>query len=158
MTIRKDASTDSDCRLRVCDQRGFSLVSAIFLLIVLAGLGAAIVNISMTQHTGSALDVQGTRAYQAARAGIEWGLFQQLQAGGACNNSTSFVPPAPTLSAFTVTVVCTSVVDPNTNPPVTTFRIESTACNQPDAGGDCPGSAGGTYYVERQLRVRGGGI
>lgn len=134
-------------------QRGFSLVSAIFLLIVLAGLGAAIVNISTSQHTSSALDVQGTRAYQAARTGIEWGVYQQLQAG-VCNNSTSFVPTAPTLSAFTVTVTCAAAVTANTNPPVTTFLIQSTACNRPDAGGNCPGIVGGTHYVERQLQVK----
>ena len=55
--------------------RGFALVSAIFILVVLAALGAFIVSISTSQQIGSALDVQGVRAYQAARAGIEWGLY-----------------------------------------------------------------------------------
>lgn len=144
-------SVSSSTSLRAA--RGFSLVSAIFLLIVLAGLGAAIVNISTMQHTSSALDVQGTRAYQAARAGIEWGLYRQIK-NGSCAAQTSFVPPAPTLTAFTVTVTCASVTAPNTSPPVTSVLIESTACNQPDAGGNCPGAAGGTFYVERQLRVK----
>lgn len=148
MIMRPDTST-----LSIRRQRGFSLVSAIFLLIVLAGLGAAIVNISTTQHTSSALDVQGTRAYQAARAGIEWGLYRQLREGD-CDAETSFTPPAPTLGVFKVTVRCDSLSDPNTNPPVITYRIESTACNQPGAGGHCPGTAGGTYYVERQLQVK----
>ena len=148
MSARIDTS-----RLPKCCQRGFSLVSAIFLLIVLAGLGAAIVNISTMQHTSSALDVQGTRAYQAARAGIEWGVYQQLR-NSQCNALTSFVPTAPTLSAFTVTVRCASQPDPNTNPPVVSFQIESTACSQPDASGNCPGIAGGAFYVERQLQVK----
>lgn len=135
-------------------QRGFSLVSAIFLLVVLAVLGVAIVSISTTQHTSSALDLQGARAYQAARAGIEWGVFQQT-GGGPCFAQSSFVPPAPTLSAFTVTVSCTSPApDPNA-PAVTSYEIVSTACTQPDAAtNNCPGTAGGTYYVERQLRVK----
>ena len=132
-------------------QCGFSLVSAIFLLIVLAGLGAAIVHVSTAQHTGSALDLEGTRAYQAARAGIEWGLYRRLR-DGACDAEESFTPSAPTLGAFTVTVRCASLPDPNA--PVTTYRIESTACNRPTASGNCPGIAGGTFYVERQLQVK----
>lgn len=59
-------------------QRGFTIVSAIFLLVVLASLGAFIVNISTTQSVTSAQDVQGSRAYHAARAGLEWGLYQVL--------------------------------------------------------------------------------
>ena len=58
---------------------GIGLVTAIFLLVVLAGLAVAMVGISGAQHSASALDVQGARAYQAARAGIEWGLFQSLR-------------------------------------------------------------------------------
>ena len=58
--------------------RGFVLPSAIFLLVVLAALAAFLVNISTTQNMTSAQDVQGARAYQAARAGIEWGLYQVL--------------------------------------------------------------------------------
>ncbi len=132
--------------------RGFSLVSAIFLLIVLAALGGAIAHIASIQHTESALDVQGARAYQAARAGIEWGLFQQLR-NNVCNGA-SFVPSAPTLKAFTVTVTCDSTPFPYADPPLTVVQIQATACNQPAANGTCPGSGGGTYYVERQLRVR----
>ena len=60
-------------------QSGFSLVTAIFLLVILASLGAFIVTISGVQQTSSALDVQGSRAYQAARSGIEWGTYQVLQ-------------------------------------------------------------------------------
>jgi hypothetical protein len=33
------------------------------------------------------------------------------------------------------------------------YQIESTACNQPDVSGNCPGTAGNAHYVERQLRV-----
>jgi Tfp pilus assembly protein PilX len=65
-------------------QSGFLLVSAIFLLVILAALGAFILTISGTQQTSSALDVQGARAYQAARAGIDWASYQLLiNAGGA---------------------------------------------------------------------------
>lgn len=96
--------------------RGFSLVSAIFLLVILGALGVAIMNISTVQHTASALDLLGARAYQAARAGIEWGLYRHSTAAGAyCTNAaapdtqTFALPAGSTLSNFTVTVSCTFV-------------------------------------------------
>lgn len=78
-------------RLRT-GSRGFAIVSAIFILVVLAALGAFIVNVSTNQQIGSALDVQGVRAYQAARAGVEWGVYQ-VQSFGA-------PPAAPAPTAY----------------------------------------------------------
>lgn len=130
--------------------RGFALFSAIFILVVLAALGAFILNISSSQQLGSALDLQGARAYQAARAGIEWGLFRQLQAG-SCAGATNFVPAATTLSGFTVSVACVATADANGGP--TIYTITSTACSQPNAGA-CPNTVNpGALYIERRLTV-----
>ncbi|HEY6898307.1 MAG TPA: hypothetical protein VI279_13690 [Rhodocyclaceae bacterium] len=151
-------------------QRGFTLVSAIFILVVLVSLGAAIVSVATSSGVSSALDVQGTQAYQAARAGIEWSVYQ-LQATPAynfgqassdpntrdCNNAggslgVSFVPPAPRLSDFTVTVSCNAKTDASGAP--TVYEITVTACNQPDGTGKCPGTASSLTYVERKLEVK----
>lgn len=130
--------------------RGFAIFSAIFILVVLATLGAFILNISSSQQIGSALDVQGARAYQAARAGIEWGLYQRLQ-GGACAAASNFVPGGTTFSDFTVSVTCVATADANGGP--TIVAIVSTACNQPN-GGACPNTVNpGSLYIERRLAV-----
>lgn len=127
--------------------RGFAILSAIFILVVLAALGAFILSISAQQQIGSAQDVQGARAYQAARAGIEWGLYQQ-QRSGSCSASASFSPPAATLAGFTVTVTCVATADGSGGP--TVFVITSTACT--DA--TCPNSTNpGNFYIERRLSV-----
>ncbi|MCA3238577.1 MAG: agglutinin biogenesis protein MshP [Curvibacter sp.] len=130
-------------------QRGFTAISAVFILVVLTALGAFLLNVSTSQHLGSALDVQGVRVYEAARSGVEWGLFQQLR-NGSCAAVTSYTPPAPTLSALTVTVRCTAT--PGTNGGPVTYTVESTACNQPAAGA-CPNASPGERYVERRLDV-----
>lgn len=142
-------------------RRGFAIVSAIFILVVLAALGAFILSVSSSQQIGSALDLQGVRAYQAARAGIEWGLYQRLQgtwkpaplpAADPCSTlQTSPVPlpsSATTLSAFTVTVSCEAAVDSNNGPTVAT--ITATACST----ATCPNTtAPGNFYIERRLEV-----
>ncbi|MFZ5567534.1 MAG: agglutinin biogenesis protein MshP [Pseudomonadota bacterium] len=130
-------------------QGGFTAISAIVILVVLVALGAFIVSVSTSQQEGSAQDVLGVRAYEAARAGVEWGLYQQLR-NNSCAGATSFVPPAPTLSAYTVTVRCTATAGSNGGP--VTYTVEATACNQPAAGA-CPNTGPGQRYVERRLDV-----
>ena len=135
-------------RQRICrPPRGFGIVTAVFLLVVLAGLGAAIVNLGTVQHTVSALDLQGARAYQAARAGIEWGLYRQLRLN-TCQPSTSFVvQPA----GFTVTVRCTLTTGPGT---LQRYQLVATACNQPVNGLCSAASASNnTDYVQRMLQA-----
>lgn len=97
-------------------QRGFSLVSAIFLLVVVAALGAFAVTISTTQHQSEAMEVMSARAYQAALAGIEWATFNvvNLQPVSAAAPWAGCVPGAAVvaggnLAAFAITVNCNAV-------------------------------------------------
>lgn len=69
---------------RLNSQRGFSLVAAMFVMIVVALVIAGMVQLSVNQHGTSSLSIQQARAYQAARAGLEWGIHQ-----GSCATSTS---------------------------------------------------------------------
>lgn len=129
---------------------GVGLVTAIFLLVVLAALGVAMVGIFTTQQAGAALDEQGARAYQAARAGIEWGLYRQLRQG-ACNNASFGFPANSSLSGFTVTVTCTPA--PAAAP--TRWLITSTACNLQPPGSSCPPNASNSPdYVQRRLEAQ----
>lgn len=139
-------------------QRGFSIVAAVFLLVVLSGLGVAMVRFSTIQHTSAAMDELGARAYQAARAGIEWGLYQSLNSppGSPCFAASSFNPPAPQLNEFRVTVTCERDVFTGATPQIIVRRITSFACNRPDGGasGACNGpAAGGQDYVRREVQV-----
>ncbi len=131
-------------------QRGFSIVTAIFLIVVLAALGAFAASMFRTQQLAAAFDELGVRAYQAAQAGIEWGSWQVLRGGGACAPATNLALPG-SLSPFTVTVNCASTTHAEAGSPVTIYRLTATACNQP-AGG-CPNPAPGPSYVERQVQA-----
>ncbi len=83
-------------------QHGFGLVAAMFLIIVIAGVIAAMWRMSATQTATNNLTLQQARAYQAARAGLEWGILRFL------NDETCTEPPfsAPGLDGFVVTVEC----------------------------------------------------
>lgn len=88
-------------------ERGFSLVSALFLLVVLASLGAYMVSISGTQHFTALYAAQGAKAFHAARAGVDWGISSAIS-GGACPANTTINTFAGGLSGFQAAVTCTA--------------------------------------------------
>lgn len=84
-------------------QQGFAAVAAVFLVVGLAALGAFMLSFSNAQQLTSAQDVQGSRAYWAARAGLGWGLASLTASSAACP-----VPPAPfVVEGYTLVVTCT---------------------------------------------------
>jgi four helix bundle protein len=147
-------------------EAGFSIVTAIFLLVVLSLLGAFIVSVTGLQQSSQQLDVQGVRAYQAARAGIEWAAWQVLDpnndlpgVGGDPNNlppcpgpTTNLSSLAQSLSPFIVTVTCSATTTTEGNRNVAAYLIVATACNQPSAGA-CPNASPASGYVERQVQA-----
>lgn len=132
-------------------QGGFAIVSAIFLLVVLSLMAAFIAHVSTHQQAGHIADLRGVRAYQAARAGIEWGLYNHTR-NLACAATNSFAPGG-NLAEFTVTVTClpgVAITNDENGAQLVVRRIVATACNQPAAGA-CPNLAPGDNYVEREL-------
>lgn len=119
-------------------QRGFTMVAAIFLLVTLAALGAFMLTFSSTQHLTSAQDIQGSRAYWAARAGLEWALGS-IKATPAC-------PTAPSpfnVEGFSLAVTCASQGYAEGGATKTIFRITSVATSG--------GGVGSLGYIERSV-------
>ena len=137
--------------------RGVGLVTAIFLLVVLAGLGVALVSIFTSQRQAILLDEQGVRAYQAARAGIEWGLYQRLRGTGCASGTTTTVAlDGDVLEQFTVNVSCEMVAGPAVpagEPPLESWTIRATAC-APARENACPDSWNNPDYVRRVIEVQ----
>jgi len=138
--------------------RGVGLVTAIFLLVVIGALSVAMVTIYTSQQTSSTLDVQGARAYQAARTGIEWGLFR-LRNGNNCAAQTSFTLPSDSsLRDFVVTVRCDKIEGPVTDDGddavLDRWRLTATSCNLQPSNGSCPNPSTSPDYVQRVVEVQ----
>ena len=88
-------------------QQGFGLVAALFVIIVITLVIAAMARLSTTQHGSNSLALQQARAYQAARAGLEWGISRAVNAG-SCNDSGVSMAGGG-LSEFTVSLTCSSI-------------------------------------------------
>jgi MSHA biogenesis protein MshP len=138
---------------------GIGIVTAIFLLVVLSGLAAALVALSSTQSQSSALDEQGVRAYQAARSGLEWGVYRQLH--GGCSGASSFALPATSvLKGFVVTVTCTKLAGPAATDPTSGaavdlggLRIRAEACSTV-LPATCASAVRGPDFVQRVIEVQ----
>jgi MSHA biogenesis protein MshP len=126
--------------LRHKHHSGFAAIAAIFLLVVLAGMGAFMVTFSNAQQLGSAQDFQSTRSYWAARAGLEWALGALSVDATVCPSS----PPATvdTGSVFNLTISCNLQTYLEGTDTVKIFSIQSVASS---------GTVGSVGFVERSL-------
>ena len=105
MTTRPDTA---GCAARAA---GFALPSAIFLLVVLAGLAGFLVTISTSQQQAQVQDVEGVRAYWAAKAASEYAVAVVL-APADTSGAASFAAcpvgvPGGSVDGFAVSVACT---------------------------------------------------
>ncbi len=122
-------------------QKGFSLITAIFLLVVVAALVGYVTNIRVVQQTTLLYGVQGARATQAARSGIEWGIYQSI-VNGSCVGSTNFTDPV--FSGFNIEVQCGQTTHIEGITPIDTFQLTSIAST---------GTYGSLNYVQRRIQA-----
>lgn len=147
-------------------ERGFALFAAIAILVILAVLGAFVVSVTGLRSQSTALDVLGSRALLAARAGIEWNMYliqnpeNTNPPGGpftapfSCPGLATNLNFGGALSDFTVTLSpCTTTTATEAGNTVRVYQIIAVACNFP-SGGACPNNAStNSSYAERQITV-----
>lgn len=122
---------------------GFSLVSVVFLLVVVAVLAAYMVTIGSTQRQTSTLSVLSARALAAAESGIEWGLASVI-AGNACFASpATFTLSGGSLDGYSVRATCSATAHLEGTVNYNVFRLNVTASR---------GTPGSADYVSRTIR------
>lgn len=125
-------------------QQGFSLVMAIFILVVLGLLGGYMVRMSAVQLGTFSYALQGARAYQAARAGIEWSIGR-INNGGNCTDVSAQTAMTFTgIDGFNVSLSCNSQSYSEADQNITVYRI-----NALSQYGSYPSSD----YVTRQIEA-----
>lgn len=131
-------------------QRGFTLVTAIFVIVVLATIVGYMVTLSGTQRATSLLALQGARAYMAARSGIEWGTQQAFtNTAATCalapgSKQNSFTLNSTGLMGFNVTVTCSYTNHTEKNTTFAVYRLIALAEH---------GNYGEPDYVSRQVEA-----
>lgn len=133
-------------------QGGFAAIAAVFLIVILAGMGAFMLTFSNTQQITSAQDIEGTRGYWAARAGLDWGIGGMMAAAvpspcpaSSTNFSTTLSTTLSTTfdGGFTVTVRCSGGDYAEATANRSIYQFTSTASNN--------SAVGSINYVERSV-------
>ncbi len=120
---------------------GFALVPALFLIVVVAGLAAVALRMTLGQQQTATLALQQARALAAARAGVDWSAYRALH--GQCANGTLNLSEAA-LNGFTVVVSCSATAYTDGGATYQSFLIAATASY---------GLYGGPDYVRRVVRA-----
>lgn len=118
--------------------RGFALPAVIFMMVIVVLLISYMVRMLNTQSAINDMQLLGTRAFWAAKAGAEWAAFRINRSGSCAADTLS-------IDGFTVVVSCVSNSYAEGSGTVTVFEVNVNA--QHPAG---PGSAD---YVSRQLNL-----
>lgn len=131
-------------------QRGFGLISAIFLIVVVAAVAAYMLQVSTVQVGTVSRGVSGERAYWAAKAGVQWSVRYVLDnaTGSPHSDATQFcgtdIDGATfTVNGYTVTMKCDPYLfsDPQDR---SIYHVTATASR---------GSPGTPEYVSRAVRA-----
>lgn len=127
-------------------QRGFSLVAAVFIIVVLALLGTTMVFLGVLERETVSAAIQGSRAYHAARSGVEAGLFLAVSSSGPgfCGDSNYNLNNIDGLNGFNVAVNCSAATHRELATNYSVYVITSTATT---------GTFGTPDYYERVLRI-----
>lgn len=123
---------------------GFAAVAAIFLIVILAALGGFMVTFSNTQQLTSAQDLQGSRAYWAANAGLEWAVVAIPSSPAFCPAATlTEVVGGPALiEGFAIKNFCAQNTYDEGGASLMIYRFESQASM---------GTVGAIGYIERSV-------
>jgi MSHA biogenesis protein MshP len=102
------------------------LVAALFLVVVLALVGAIMLRLVGVEGATASLSLRSARAYHAARSGVEWGAHQ-VAASGVCPAPTTLSLTQAGVRGFSVVVTCTSSVHVDSVAPTSNYNIVATA-------------------------------
>ena len=87
---------------------GMALMSAIFLIVVLTGLGIAMMNLSNVEQDTASKAILAAKVYYGAKAGLDWGVQQAFAAGSCPVPPTTINLTQGSLNGATAIVTCTS--------------------------------------------------
>lgn len=124
---------------------GFSIVSTIFILVILGLASTYIISLSAVSRETSVRSIQGERAFFSARSGVEWAIREIILDSTQCPPNTVLSLTQGGLNGFQATVTCTATPYTEGTTTYNIFDIVSVAEF---------GSFGDSDYVSRRLSAK----
>lgn len=106
-------------------QRGVGLLPALFVMVIGAVIGAALVQLVGGGSQVSSLQTAELRAHAAATAGLEWARYRIYRSNACAAGALN--PAAGSLAGFVVTVSCVRTVHDDGGTPRTVYALTAFA-------------------------------
>lgn len=122
---------------------GFSLITAIFILVIVASLAVFMVTIGSIQQQTSVLSILSTRALFAADSGMQWAVRTVLTDGNCSAFPAGYTLSGGATGGYQISASCAAT--PHTEapgPPYNVYRLSVTASL---------GNLGAADYVSRTV-------
>ena len=137
---------------------GLGAISIIVVLVLLSGIAAAVLRLNATAQGTATQELLAARAAQAARAGLQWGLYQAFKGMWTTCSGASNTLDLASENGMRVTVSCNSTLynegetAPGAARTVRVYTLDAVACN---GSGSCPDNTlvARPGYVERRWQI-----
>ena len=114
----------STTHLNIKYQSGISIVTAIFLVVILALMGTGMVSLLTTSQQSISQEISSAKAYMAGRSCLQWGMYQAIYDSDPWLNN-------PNIITFTsgnlVNTQCSNTINVINSDGLTFFDIDATA-------------------------------
>jgi len=125
----------------ITKQTGVSVVTAIFLVVVLALMGAGMVSLLTTSKQSISQEYTSAKAYMAGRSCLQWGMYQAVFNG----TTGTFTNGFNNVNNSLFNTECTTSIDTITADSLTFFNVNTTARF---------GAVTDPEYSERSMRLQ----
>ncbi len=126
--MRPETASRLEGTARAPRARGFSILIALFIIVVLGALALLVVEITGAGQATSILALRAAEALDAAQSGIQWGAHEALT-NHACPPTTTINLTPAGLSGFSVTVTCSSTPHTEGGATFNVYAIQADASN-----------------------------
>ncbi len=109
-------------------ESGFSILIALFIIVVLGALAVLVIEISGAGQTAPTLVLLEARAFAAAQSGAGWDAYEAVTKH-SCPGTTTLPFTANGLSGFSVTVSCSSTAHTEHGATFNVYVIQADASN-----------------------------
>lgn len=120
-------------------QTGVSIVTAIFLIVVLALMGTGMVSLLSTSQQSISQEITSAKTYMAARSCLQWGMYQTAYTGNTGTHTNTFNANG------LINTVCTTNLDSIQTDGLTFYNINAMAEY---------GAVADPEYSQRTLRLQ----
>lgn len=132
----------STTHLNIKYQSGISIVTAIFLVVILALMGTGMVSLLTTSQQSISQEISSAKAYMAGRSCLQWGMYQAIYDSDPWLNN-------PNIITFTsgnlVNTQCSNTINVINSDGLTFFDINATASY---------GSVADPEFSQREMRLQ----